>query len=234
MEFQLKYLDLTYANDLYTLKLINAESDNSFTTTVMEEYLLAFERIEQHRGNTALLITCDHHKTFSTGINLAWLQDQDKAGRQAFEQAFNRVMCRLASLDVPTVACINGNAYAGGAILAAAADFRLMRADRGRFCLPEVNIKIPFSPISNDIVHLLPNKQALKTMMLTGVAYTGEECLARDIVDELHPQTELQQAARAMATTLAAKDRATYTTIRNGMRGHILQHLKTLNPPRLP
>ena len=49
------------------------------------------------------------------------------------------------------------HAYAGGALIASACDFRTMRADRGRFCFPEVDIKIPFTPIMTEIVRLLPN-----------------------------------------------------------------------------
>ena len=43
--------------------------------------------------------------------------------------------------------CISGdNAYGGGALIASACDFRTMRADRGRICFPEIDLKLGLSP----------------------------------------------------------------------------------------
>ena len=47
-------------------------------------------------------------------------------------------------------------------------------------------------------------------MVLTGVAYTGIECLERDLVRSIHPVNELQTAALELAIQLAQKDRYTY------------------------
>jgi len=223
-------MNLTLKDGIHILTLTNAANgnDNTFTTEVMNEYMAAFDRVESYQGNSALIITCEDEKTFSTGINLAWLAEQSTQGKANFMQNFHKMLCRFALLNIPTIACINGNAYAGGAILAAGADFRLMREDRGRFCFPEVNIPLPFTPVTRSLVNLLPNKQALKNMLLTGIAYTGIESEALNIVDSIHPLDELQIAAFKLAKVLATKDRAIYTSIRNDMRPEIQTLLNEL------
>lgn len=223
-------MNLQLTDGVHILTLTNAENggDNRLTTEVVEEYLAALDIVEQYQGNTALLLTCSHEKTFCTGINLDWLLPLNDADRREFTTAFETLLCRLALLSAPTVACINGNAYAGGAIVASATDFRLMRSDRGRFCYPEVDIKIPFTQVSSDIGQLLPNQQAVKNMMLTGVAYTGLECAELQIVDTIYPQDQLQQEAFSLAKTLASKDRQTYCTNRNLMRPEIVAHANNL------
>jgi enoyl-CoA hydratase/carnithine racemase len=221
-------ISLEVRDGIHVMTLTNAINDNALTTSTMHEYLAAFDQVEHYQGETALMITCEHEKTFCTGINLGWLETQNEQEKQEFLHLFETVLCRLALLNAPTVACINGNAYAGGAIMASATDFRLMRADRGRFCFPEVNIRIPFTTVSNAIAHLLPNKQALRTMMLTGAAYTGTECFDNGIVDGLYDVDLLQTASFEMAQKLALKDRVTYASIRNLMRSDIATHLTHL------
>lgn len=221
-------MKLEVKENVHVLTLTNNDNENKFDLDVMHEYLAALDTVEKYQGDTALLICCEHEKTFSTGINLDWLIAETKEQQGAFVKALETLLFRLALLNAPTVVALNGNTYAGGAILASAADFRVMRSDRGRFCFPEVNINIPFSPLMTDIIDLLPNKHALKHMALTGVAYTGEQCKAFDIVDSIHPQDELQDAAFSLANDLGQKSRTTYTTIRNGLRVAVESHRESL------
>ena len=221
-------VNLSLDANIHILELTNDEGENMFTTSVMQEYLAAFDTVEKYPGNSALLITSKHEKTFSTGINLNWLTAQSEADQKQFLLAFETVLYRLAMLNAPTVVCLNGNAYAGGALIAAAADFRVMRADLGRYCLPEININMSFPPIMVDVIDRLPNKQAVKHMMLTGKAYTGQECLVADIVDAIFSVDELQPQAFAMAKALGEKNREVYTTIRNSMLPNIARHKATL------
>jgi enoyl-CoA hydratase/carnithine racemase len=222
-------MNLELQDGVHILSLTNHDKENQFNQDVMDEYLAAFDAVEKHQGNTSLLIRCDHPKTFSTGIDLAWLMAQSDSDRAKFVKSLETVTYRLALLNAPTVVAINGNTYAGGAILASAADFRLMREDRGRFCYPEVDIKIPFTPVLNDICDLLPNKHVLKYMMLTGRPYTGVECEKWNIVDSIHPENELQGKAMELAQFLSQKDRVTYTTIRNLRRPNIARHAAALD-----
>ena len=130
-------MSLAVKEGIHVLTLTNHDQENTFTQAVLQEYLAAFDAVENYQGNTALLITCEHDKTFSTGINLEWLIAESQQAQKVFVTTLEKVLCRLALLSAPTVVCMNGNTYAGGALLAAAADFRVMRADRGRFCFPE-------------------------------------------------------------------------------------------------
>ena len=53
---------------------------------------------------------------------------------------------------VPTIAALNGHAFAAGMMLALAHDYRVMRDDRGFLCLPEVDLHMPFAPGMNSII----------------------------------------------------------------------------------
>lgn len=213
---------------VHVLTLTNNEGENKFNLDVMHEYMAALDEVDAYKGNTALLIRCEHEKTFSTGIDLEWMLPLSEEDRGAFVLELERVLYRIALLRAPTIACLNGNTYAGGAILVSAFDFRFMRADKGRFCFPEVNIKIPFSPLMIDIVNTLPDSHARKVLTLTGKPLTGVECEASKIVDAVYSAEELQAQAFGFAKMMSEKDRTTYATIRNSQRENVSRHASKL------
>ena len=78
-------------------------------------------------------------------------------------------------LALPTIACITGHCIAGGAFLASVMDFRLMRADKGWFAFTEIDVKIPPSPKLYLMADLLPNKKAVRELLLTGKKVGGDD-----------------------------------------------------------
>lgn len=221
-------MQLNVKEGVQILTLLDGDTENRLNQDVVEEYLANLDKAESYEGNTALIINCEHEKTMSTGIDLEWLGQQNEEGVLKFVKTLEQVMVRLALLNMPTIAAINGNCYAGGAIILSATDFRFMRSDRGRFCYPEVNIGIPFTLVMQDIVGLMPNKKTLKEMCLLGKPLTGEECLQGDVVDSIFPMAELQEKTFEFAQMLSQKDRATYTQIKHQMRPEIVKHRETL------
>jgi enoyl-CoA hydratase/carnithine racemase len=221
-------MQLDVKEGVQILTLLDGDTENRLNQDVVEEYLANLDKAVSYEGNTALIINCEHEKTMSTGIDLEWLGQQNETNVLKFVKTLEQVMIRLARLNMPTIAAINGNCYAGGAILMSATDYRFMRADRGRFCYPEVNIGIPFTPVMQDIVGLMPNKKTLKDMCLLGKPLTGEECLQGEVVDGIFPMAELQAQTFEFAKMLSQKDRKTYTRIKRQMRPDIEKHNEQL------
>ena len=211
-------MTLTVENGINLLTLTNGDNENGLTLDVVNEYLENLDKVEAYEGDTAFVLASDHAKTFCNGINLEWLMSAPPETAKEFVSQLEKLYLRVALLNMPTIACINGNCYAGGAILASAFDFKTMREDRGRFCYPEVNIRIPFTELMFEIINLNPNKRALKEMALLGSAFTGAESLERDVVDHLFSMEELLPKTLEMAAMLAQKDRKTYTIIKRGLR----------------
>lgn len=204
--------------NVHVITLSNPDKDNCFNNDVLAEYHAAFDDIEAGREDASLLIRCDHPKTFCNGIDLPWLMAQQGDGMKQFVNALENFLIRLALLNLPVVAAINGNAYAGGALLANCCDFRLMRADRGRLCYSEISIKMSFTPVMFEVVRLQANPHAAWEMTLTGRPMGGEECAQRLVVDRALPAEALDGEARKLAAELATKHRATYAQLKHGLR----------------
>jgi len=132
----------------------------------------------------------------------------------------------VLEIGVPTVAALQGHVFAAGAMLALAHDQRVMRAERGFFRLPEVDIGIPFTPgMSALIAARLPVRTAIESMT-TGRRYGGEEAAAAGIVDEAVAEAEVLPRAMARAAALAGKDPGTLRTIKQRLHEPALSALR--------
>jgi len=214
-------LDLKKEGSVYILTMINGEQSNTFTADVLEEFHGALEEIEASTGNGAVVLTSNDPRAWSTGINLEWLIAKPAAYYEEFKTLMDKFLMRWALLDMPTVGCLTGHTYAGGALLASTLDFRYMREDRGWFCFPEVDIKIPFTPLMHELVERLTDNHTIRHLLLTGKRVGGTEAAELRIVDGAYPIDDLFDKSMEMARLLAAKDRATYANIKMRMRSRI-------------
>lgn len=209
--------------NVYLLTLNHGERANTMTDAVLDEYHAALDEVEASQGNTALVITSEDPKFFSNGIDLEYIKSKGMEYLFShFGARLDQLLMRVALINFPTIACVTGHAYGGGALLASACDFRTMRADRGFFCFPEVDIKLAFTPAMLASVNLLRNEQLRFEMALTGRPVGGEEAAKRGIVDAAFGAEDLLSKTLAMAAQLATKDRRTYAQIKRDMRQHLL------------
>ena len=127
------------------------------------------------------------------------------------------VFARFLRLPCVSVAAVNGHAFAGGAMLALSHDFRIMRADRGYFCLPEVDLGLPFTDGMRELITSRLSTQVAHESMVTGKRYSGQEAAAASIVDQAVPESEVLATALALANSLASKAGPTIAKIRSDM-----------------
>src|SRR5204863_9476559 len=114
---------------------------------------------------------------------LDWMMGDGQAEASTFVGDVQRMLGRFLVLPVPTVAAINGHAFAAGGMMALAHDFRVMRADRGFFCLPEVDINVPLAPGMTALIQAKLSARVVVETVLTGVRLGGPQAVERGIVD---------------------------------------------------
>ena len=90
------------------------------------------------------LVTAASGKFYSNGLDLEWLGAHSEQS-EAYVVSVHELFARLLTLPLITVAALQGHTFAAGAMWSLAHDFRVMRADRGFWCLPEADIGIPFT-----------------------------------------------------------------------------------------
>ncbi|MGA2331378.1 MAG: enoyl-CoA hydratase/isomerase family protein [Syntrophales bacterium] len=217
-------MELTKEGAVYVLTLTNGANANTLSEDVVGEYHEILDELEASAEDSALILTSSDPKFWCNGINLEWLLKQPHDYFPKFVELLDELFLRLSLLPMPTVGCLTGHVYAGGAVLATTLDFRLMREDRGFFCFPEVDIKILFSPIMYEILRSLPDHYALNELVLTGRRVGGKEALAMKIVSAVYPEETLYDKAMELAILLAKKDRRTYAHIKRGLRQALVKY----------
>ena len=207
-------LELTRHGPVYVLTMRSGE--NRFNRRFVDALNGALEEVERSSGPAAL-VTVGEDKFYSNGLDLDWLTGEGSSQGPEFIAAFMAVLGRVLALPIPTVAAMNGHAFAGGAMLALAHDFRVMRGDRGFFCLPEVDIGLPFSAGMAALIQCKLEVIVCRDLMLTGRRVGGMEAAALHVVDEAAAAEQVLARAIARAEELASKERTTYGAIKRGM-----------------
>jgi enoyl-CoA hydratase/carnithine racemase len=217
-------VDLKKEGDVFILTMQSGE--NRFNRTFVDAMNEALDSVEKSSGAAALVTTGGEDKFYSNGLDLAWLTVDGQAEAPEFIKTVLKFLGRVMAFPVPTVAAINGHAFAAGAMLALAHDFRVMRADRGFFCLPEVDINIPFAPGMTALIKSRLTPNVFRYSLLTGARMGGVAAKEMGIVDEALPADDVLPRAIACVSPLANKNRHTYGTIKRGMYADALTLLE--------
>jgi enoyl-CoA hydratase/carnithine racemase len=168
------------------------------------------------------LVTTGSGKFFSNGLDLVALGEGSPELRRDVIFGLQALLGRLLTFPCITVAAINGHAFAAGAMLALAQDYRVMRGDRGFFCMPEVDLGLPFTPPMQRLIQARLPAVTAHEAMVTGKRYGGDEARAAGLVSQSVPEAEVLPAAVALAKSLAGKDRRTLRMIKEGMYADVL------------
>ena len=201
------------------------DGDNRFHPDWIAAVDGALDRVEQAGGPRALVTTATG-KFFSNGLDLDWIAGHSDELQDHLD-AVHQMFARVLALPVISVAAIQGHAFAAGAMLTLAHDFRVMREDRGYWCLPEVDIDLPFAPGMNALITARLTPQIAHEAMTTARRYGGGEAQQAGIVDRAVPEPDVLPAALDLARANTSKAGPTLAAIKAAIYADTLTTLTT-------
>ncbi|MBU2513722.1 enoyl-CoA hydratase/isomerase family protein [bacterium] len=200
--------------------------ENRFNFDFFNAFHEVLDELEQNKNINALVVRSSHEKIWSNGIDLEWISKKIEEHGPEFFNEFGkelyRLFNRIVTYPMITYAAITGHAFAGGAIMACAFDYRYMRNDRGWFCFPEIDIKIPFTPFLNAVALKAIPMFKLNEMQLSGERLTAEECKQYNIVKKVCSFDSLLQEIIDTAKVLN-KDRTMIKTMKDYLFADIVK-----------
>jgi enoyl-CoA hydratase/carnithine racemase len=213
-------INLTYQEKIAILDL--GDGENRFSPDFLDE-------IDSHLNDVIDagaqgLVTTAGGKFYTNGLDLDWLMAHGAQTRW-YVGRVHGLLARVLTLPVPTAAAVVGHAFGAGAMLALAHDFRVMRADRGYFCFPEVDIHIPFTDGMAALIQAKLTPQAAVASMTTGRRFGGDDAARHGLVDATAPEGAVTAAAVDLIRPLDGKDPGTLGAIKQTMFGPAVRAL---------
>jgi enoyl-CoA hydratase/carnithine racemase len=209
--------------DIFVLNL--GEGENRFNPDWVAAVQAHLDEVEAAPPPRAL-VTAAAGKFWSNGLDLEWMAANSEA-IAPFISSVQELFARFLGASVGTVAALQGHVFAAGAMLALAHDQRVMRSDRGFFCLPEVDIRIPFTPGMTALVAGRLPMPVAHEAMTTGRRYGGTDAAGAGIVDQAAEEGEVLERALERARPLADKDPTTLGTIKQRLYADAIALLRS-------
>lgn len=143
-------------------------------------------------------------KSFSAGGDLNWMRRMAENSRDENVADAHRLAALLRHIDIcpkPTIALVQGLAFAGGVGLISACDMVIAARD-ARFSISEVRLGLVPSVISPYVVRAI-GARAARRYFLTAERFEATEALRLGLVHEIVAPEELEEAGRSLLKLMA-------------------------------
>lgn len=215
--------------------MIMNNNENRQNPVWTEAMLSTYREILADNEIKALVLTSSDPKNFNLGVDLEWMfkaqGEKDFPGISNWFYSNGELLKSLLLSPIPTIAAITGHAFGNGAVLAGACDFRFMRADKGYFCFPEIDMGIQFTPSMLEWM-----KRDIPYHLLTRMLLTGEKIGALElekygaILKACENGEKTLEDAIAYAKTFN-KSRIAMAEMKRRTYKHIIDKMENEDPP---
>ena len=166
---------------------LNNPPVNIMDMLTMREINVALESL-QGDDETKVLVFAAQGKAFCAGVDV---KDHtvDKVGEMI--EVFHRIFRQMWSLDIPTVAVVNGAALGGGCELATFCDM-VIASEKATFGQPEIQVGV-YPPVAAVVFpRLMPYMKAME-LLLTGDIVDAREAERLGIVNKVAPVESFEE-----------------------------------------
>ncbi|CAE6503279.1 unnamed protein product [Rhizoctonia solani] len=129
-------------NGVYSIVLDRPKARNALSVQMVNELADALDRVAHDRLVQVLVVRSSSDTAFCAGADLVERRTMSEEQVETFLVNLNRVLSRLDSFPIPTIAAIDGPALGGGLELALTCDFRIAGSNVTKIGFPEVKLGV--------------------------------------------------------------------------------------------
>ena len=189
--------ELTRTSGVACIRLARPQQHNSLGSADIRALREALAAIGADAELRVLLLTGAGERSFCSGASLKELASGEMSGER-----FSTLTDALASLELPTVCALNGDAWGGGAELALCCDYRLgVEGMRIRVPAARIGLCYPLSGLQRYVGKLGLD---VATRMLVGAEeFDAQGLREAGFLHRVLPREQLQAQAMELAQSLA-------------------------------
>ena len=180
------------------LTIDRPEARNALSAAVRQGLWEGVRRFNVDDAADVLVVTGTGDKAFCAGGDLA---EMSETALEVPPPDFMPHFGRNVEVVKPTIAAVNGVAFAGGFLLAQMCDL-CVAADHARFAVTEAKVGRG-SPWAAPLSWMLPRRVILELLM-TGDPIDADRAYTLGLVNRVVPGAELREATQALAQRLRA------------------------------
>jgi len=159
---------------------------------------------------------------FSAGADLKIAPTLDADGQRGMVEGINGIFAGWYGFPRPVVAAVNGHAIAGGLILALCADYRVGSSE-GRYGLTELKAGLPYPTVAMAVVRAELHGPGARRLVLGADLVDAKEALQAGAFDEVAEPDQVLHRATEVARGLSLLPSEAYATIKDQLRGPVLE-----------
>ena len=193
------------ADGVATLTLDNPGQRNAMSGPMTESWVAAVEELRMDPTVRVVVVTGEG-SAFCSGGDTSWIVSDPDAGVDALRtrmMAFYRAWLSIRSLEVPTVAAVNGPAIGAGLCLALACDLTYA-ASSARLGAPFVRLGMHPGMAATWLLPEAVGLAAARDLLLTGRTVDAHEALRLGLVSRVLDDGSFREEALATAIDIAA------------------------------
>ena len=178
---------------------------------------------ETEKDKSRILVISGRQGFFSGGLDLRLLPTLSPSELDAFMETFSRVMLRVYSFPIPTIAILTGHAIAGGFILSLSCDVIAALDGPFKIQMNEVKNGIPLPSWMISVASSVIPVQWQREALLHARAYSPREAMDRNILDALLKDgSQIPAFIQATAKEFLTLNLPSYTITKKRMREPIV------------
>jgi len=191
-------------NKIAVVTLNRPQALNALNKDLLNELSLFLDEAEKNTEIRVIILTGSGEKSFVAGADIKEFSDfSGQQGELLAKEGQDKVFNKVENFPKPVIAAVNGFALGGGLELAMSAHFRIA-SENAKLGLPEVTLGLIPGYGGTQRLPKLIGKGRAAQMIFTAEMIPAQRAYETGLVNEVVPQVELLDRAKAIAAKIAA------------------------------